>query len=324
MTLETVPPSSSSYSTAPATVLQRIVGGTSTATNSTTPPPPQELRLLFLGCESQPPYGPYEHTATLFLDLITRALETIGAPTYHVIIDVYHVSNHHFPPRDVLAEYHGFLLPGSFNSAYDSEPWIMELSKLIQEELVAKQRPTLGVCFGHQLYAHSFPDGGAIKCPAGPQAGRKISELTPMGQQWLHGKTCGPADLKIAGQLQLFYTHGDMVEKLPQHGHCLGGTKEVPIQAAIYLSAPDQKPMAITFQAHPEYASSRSLGLQGTLNPIMKAMNDRQDISDHELERATEDASKEFEAVEAHSIRTMITAGRLLGWFPTEDNQNAQ
>ena len=320
MTFGTVQPSSSSptYSTAPATVLQRIVEGTTKLSE------PQELRLLFLGCESQPPYGPYEHTATLFLDLITRALETMGAPTYHVTIDVYHVSKQHFPPRSAVAEYQGVILPGSFNSAYDSEPWIKELSTLIQEELVAKQRPTLGICFGHQLYAHSFPDGGAIKCPSGPQAGRKVSQLTSMGQQWLHGEILGTENLPTrTSALQLYYTHGDMVEKLPSQGHCLGGTKEVPIQAAIYLSSTDQKPIAITFQAHPEYASSKSLGLQGTLNPIMKAMNDRQDISDQELQHAAEDASLEFDAVEAHSIRTMITAGRLLGWFPTEDKQNS-
>lgn len=221
MTLETVQPSPSPYSTAPATILQRIVESTTSPETSTAP---QELRLLFLGCESQPPYGPYEHTATLFLDLICRALETTTTTMrYHVMIDVYHVSKHHFPPRDVLDDYQGVILPGSFNSAYDSEPWIIELSKLIQEELVAKQRPTLGVCFGHQLYAHSFPDGGAIKCPAGPQAGRKISKLTPMGQQWLHGNNSSSDNLMTTG-LQLYYTHGDMVEKLPPQGHCLGGS----------------------------------------------------------------------------------------------------
>jgi GMP synthase-like glutamine amidotransferase len=314
MVLEVMSPSS----TAPSTILQRTVGDEGAEVE-------RELRLLFLGCEAKPPYGPYKHTATLFMDLIVRALQEIGAPAYKVIIDVYHVSQNQFPPRTVYGDVDGIILPGSFNAAYDSEPWILELAKIIQEELVAKQRPTLGVCFGHQLYAHSFEAGGAIKCPAGPQAGRKVSELTSHGKRWLNttnstGTTKDSSTDDSTDEnsgLELFYSHGDMVEKLPPQGISLGGTKEVPVQAAIYFSATnDQKPIAITFQAHPEYASSKSLGLEGTLGPILKAMHDRQDITDEELERAGGDAIKEFEAVEKQSIQTMITTGRILGWFP--------
>jgi GMP synthase-like glutamine amidotransferase len=295
---------------APSTVLQRAVGEEGAEVE-------RELRLLFLGCEAKPPYGPYQHTATLFLDLIVRALQEIGATTYKVIIDVYHVSQNQFPPRTMYGDVDGIILPGSFSAAYDSEPWILGLAKIIQEELVAKQRPTLGVCFGHQLYAHSFDTGGASKCPAGPQAGRKVCQLTPHGKRWLNTTNHSDSADDNTG-LELFYSHGDMVEKLPPQGYSLGGTNEVPCQAAIYFSATNnQKPIAITFQAHPEYASSRSLGLEGTLSPIMKAMHDRQDITDEELERAGADAISEFEAVEKHSIQTMITAGRLLGWFPT-------
>lgn len=305
--MQVVEPSSSD---APSTVLQqRVVGGGSEVE--------RELRLLFLGCEAKPPYGPYKHTATLFLDLVTRALQELGAPNYNVIIDVYHVSQNQFPPRNVYGDYDGIILPGSFSAAYDSEAWILDLSKIIQEELVANQRPTLGVCFGHQLYAHSFEAGGAIKCPAGPQAGRKVSELTSHGKRWLYESSSSIDSSDYSSGLQLFYSHGDMVENLPPQGFSLGGTKEVPVQAAIYFSATDdQKPIAITFQAHPEYASSRSLGLDGTLNPILKAMHDRQDITGEELERSATDAAQQFEAVEQQSIRTMITAGRLLGWFP--------
>lgn len=299
---------------APATVLARIAGDNYDENVE------RELRLLFLGCEAKPPYGPYEHTARLFLDLIDRALQEIEAPVTRVILDVYHVSKNQFPPRSVYGDYDGIILPGSFNAAYDNEPWILELCKVIQEELVPNQRPTLGVCFGHQVYAHSFPDGGAIKCPAGSQAGRKVAELTPHGKKWLYNNnesnntTTDNHDLSCG--LQLYYTHGDMVEKLPSQGYVLSGTKEVPVQAAIYISD-ENKPTAITFQAHPEYASSMSLGLEGTLNPILQAMHDRQAISADEFKRAKQDALQEYETVERQSLQTMITAGRLLGWFPS-------
>ncbi|KAG7362708.1 class I glutamine amidotransferase-like protein [Nitzschia inconspicua] len=287
----------------PASTLQRTVGGKDDEVG-------QELRLLFLGCESQPPYGPYKHTASLFLDLIVLALEKIGATTHQVILDVYHVSSGQFPPRTAYTEYDGIILPGSFNSAYDTDPWILTLSKILQEEVVSKEIPTLGVCFGHQLYAHSIEGGCATKCPAGPQAGRKVSKLSPEGQKWL----------PTSEDLHLFYTHGDMVASLPPQGRLLGGNDDVPIQAAIYFSKKDEKkPIAITFQAHPEYASSRAMGLDRTLNQIMQAMNEREDISNDELEHAKSDAIEEFENVQKHSIESMVAVGRLLGWFPMDD-----
>jgi GMP synthase-like glutamine amidotransferase len=290
-------------SVSPAVTLQRSVAGEDVNVD-------RELRLLFLGCESKPPYGPYEHTAGLFLDLLILSLQTIGATGYRVILDVYHASSGHFPSRNFYGHYDGIILPGSFSSAYDAEPWIEELSKIIQEELVVKGIPTLGVCFGHQLYAHSFDEGSAIKCPAGPQAGRKVSSMSAHGRKWF----------PTMDGLQLFYTHGDMVQKLPPQGRILCGTEAVPVQAAIYFSNHDeQKPIAVTFQAHPEYASSTSLGLHRTLNEIMEAMNERQDISDQELQRAKADAREEFEAVQQHSLETIITVGRLLGWFPMDN-----
>jgi GMP synthase-like glutamine amidotransferase len=295
-----------SVATSPAVTLQSSVatGGEPDACVAD-----RELRLIFLGCESKPPYGPYEHTASLFLDLITLSLRTIGATNYRVILDVYHASSGHFPPRHSYADYDGIILPGSFSAAYDSDPWIEELTKIIQEELFAKDMPTLGVCFGHQLYAHSFDEGLAIKCPSGPQAGRKVSIMSVDGQKWL----------PTTRGFQLFYTHGDMVDKLPPHGRTLCGTDAVPIQAAIYFSKTDAlKPVAVTFQAHPEYASSRPLGLDRTLNAIMDAMHERQDITDEELRRAKDDAREEFDAVQLHSVESMISVGRLLGWFPMD------
>jgi GMP synthase-like glutamine amidotransferase len=295
--------SSSSYTT--PTILQRSIGGGDRSSSEE-----EELVLLFLGCEAKPPYGPYLHTATLFLDLISRALEEIKTHV-SLILKVYSVSQGNFPTTQEMEDCHGVILPGSFNSAYDDEPWITKLKDVIQIELVAKRRPTLGVCFGHQLYAHSFEQGGASKCPAGPQAGRKVSKLTPEGQTWLQ-----------QADLQLFYTHGDMVERLPPQGVALGGDDQVPIQAAIYHHSSleeetqQQPPIAITFQAHPEYASSKSLGFDQTLTTILNQMQERGDLTQEVRQQVQEDAEREFERVERHSLQTMITVGRLLGWFP--------
>jgi GMP synthase-like glutamine amidotransferase len=111
----------------------------------------------------------------------------------------------------------------------------------------------------------------------------------------------------------------DMGSSLPPQGQVLSGTDNVPIQAAIYCSKLDdqRKPIAVTFQAHPEYASSQSLGLDRTLNQILDSMYDRRDIvSNEELERIKADAREEFDMVQKHSIECMLVVGRILGWFP--------
>lgn len=124
--------------------------------------------------------------------------------------------------------------------------------------------------------------------------------------------------------LQLFYTHGDMVNKLPFCAVPLGGNENVPIQAAAYYSSkeeastsPDVRPIAITFQAHPEYASPE-LGLHKTLGSILGAMQKRGDFSCQEEGAFRQDAIDHYATVERDSINVMKTAGIRLGWFPKD------
>jgi GMP synthase-like glutamine amidotransferase len=384
----------------------------------------EELVLLFLGCEASPPYGPYLHTAGLFLDLLEAAAEKLlrtatttttltteqplrQRPSRHrplpldftsVVLRVYPVSLGVFPTPKDLYESDGVILPGSFHSAYDDETWIHQLMGLIQNELVANGIPALGVCFGHQIYAHSFGKrmkrsnnddnnnqdvqgaeeghrhhhldhgggGSAVKCPAGPQAGRRTSLLTNAGWKFLGRQpplkksgnvvedgiavpttsNCMGTDTTTTTtqHLDLFYTHGDMVEQLPPQGVSLGGNDKVKIQAAIYFSGPaptaadvsythasmrgganydppdiDNNPprvIAVTFQAHPEYASSRERGLEGTLHKIIREMARRGDITQQEGEEAQDDAALQYEHVREQSIAAVISACQLLGWFP--------
>jgi GMP synthase (glutamine-hydrolysing) len=56
------------------------------------------------------------------------------------------------PARDRLAECDGVVLSGSTAGAYEREsyPWMDDQMALVRE-LVEREIPTLGVCFGHQL-----------------------------------------------------------------------------------------------------------------------------------------------------------------------------
>ena len=288
------------------------------------------LRLAFFGCEVKGPYGPHKHTAELFCDLIAASYSKVLSEneTRNLELELFAASGDEFTLPSDLSTFDGVILPGSFSSAYQTDQeWILSLKEYIQGTLVAKTVPTLGVCFGHQLYAHSFEDGSARKCPSGPQAGRKTTALTPTGKAFFD-----LTDINAVSGLDLYYTHGDMVERLPPTGVSLGGNDPVPIQAAVYFSSPPQddaaallqandennKVIAVTFQAHPEFASAeeqlQSLGEQ-TFCKTVNLMRDNGDLSEQDHSVALSDAETSCKHVNQQSLDAMVAAGKLLGWF---------
>ena len=377
----------------------------------------KELNLLFLGCEEGNEYGPYDHTANLFLELICRAIENLKPKSkeleeketvvvFTVSITVYRVSQNDFPSSNDFNydSFDGIILPGSYDDAYnESKEWIHKLKDLIQTHIVPFQRPTLGVCFGHQILAHSYgttndsdngggSGGRAMKCPAGKQVGRKSFQLTDAGRailgcpssngddvskkiseqtkkkkrkldeidgdddkeekKELEGEEehvnddddpATPLDANNTDTIELYYTHGDMVESLPNCAISLGGNDFVPIQAAAYFATQQDAidftsnssissssssssrrcrcrrgPFAITLQAHPEYAcdTSRTLGLQRTFGSIINGMERRKELTSSKKDSIMDDAIQHYDKVQAHSIQVMTSIGHYLGWFP--------
>jgi len=309
--------------------------GTSDATSK------HSLRLCMLGCEDHPPYGPTESTAALFLEVICQAiflsssLSTTTADSSNNVVDfevsivIYRVQVQDYPTdAEEWDMFDGFLIPGSFSSAYETNDWIDKLKAVIQTEIFAKKRKTLAVCFGHQLYSHSFEGKGGLctPCPAGHQAGRRSSTVTEEGKQLLKYATFGDKDV------ELMYTHGDMVKMLPTCAVSLFGNDKVPIQAAAYFAdeqeaqrfrencASDESeqkvfpvPHAFTFQAHPEYSCED--GLEITFTNILTALGERNALPESELSDELRDTRKQFPALRKQSIGLMVNVGRSLGWF---------
>jgi hypothetical protein len=157
--------------------------------------------FAMLGCETKELYGPLSHTAQLFVDLLGMSARTIRnddvkdgtkVNEFFIRMHVYNTQEMEYPQDDSWDSYDGIIIPGSFSAAYDTDPWIERLKHVIQTKIVPYHRKTLGICFGHQVFAHSFThpsnqnnresgSSRAVPTPSGPRAGQFTMPLTPAG-----------------------------------------------------------------------------------------------------------------------------------------------
>ena len=184
------------------------------------------------------------------------------------------------------------------------------------------------------------PCGRAVSTPSGPRAGRFHMPLTPAGCALLRPKSILPNNMDNGSDVdtgtksdtvQLYFTHGDMVEHIPNCAVSLGGDNAVPIQAVAYFASSEDadpyrnprvaasmdpllpSPYAVTMQAHPEYSTSMDLGVNRTLFQCMDSM-ERRHRPDSDV-RSRDDAIQNFDRVQNDSIVAMAKIGQLFGWF---------
>jgi len=96
----------------------------------------------------------------------------------------------------------GCLVTGSRASVYWDEPWIAELESWVSEA-IDRGLPFLGVCFGHQLLAHSL--GGRVESMAEYEIGYRTVE---------HDGN-NPLLAGVDEEFTVFTTHSDHVAELP-------------------------------------------------------------------------------------------------------------
>jgi len=273
-----------------------------------------------------------------------------------ITITVYEAKQGIYPKSEMeWSSYDGILLPGSFSSAYENDEWIQKLKCVIQSEIHTKGRKTLAVCFGHQIFAHSFhitkhgddessnidnDSGGlATPCPRGLQVGWRGFTTE---SEWIKPQS----ESSSRECLSMLYTHGDMVHSLPKHcAVSLGGTDTVPIQAAAYFAhveecnekeseiqvskidgmqaktqAKMRQPYAFTFQGHPEYATD--IGIQ-TFTNILKNMEDNDKLEQEASMNARKDALESLQSVESDCVKLMKVVGDAFGWMDVDAKANA-
>ncbi|MBQ0719748.1 MAG: GMP synthase [Gammaproteobacteria bacterium] len=124
-----------------------------------------------------------------------------------------------------------YLITGSKAGVYDPLPWIHALQNWIVD-FHRQRAPIIGICFGHQIIAHSL--GG---CAAKSDKGWGLGVLNC--KQTLQGGE---------SSLRLIHSHQDQVLTLPPTAVRLAGCDFCP-NAALAIDN-----NVLTFQGHPEFS----------------------------------------------------------------------
>lgn len=144
---------------------------------------------------------------------------------------------------DSIDECDGWITSPARVSVTDAEQWIRDTESLVRE-LVERERPFAGVCFGHQLLASAL--GGRVeRAPGGWGVG--VKEYEVVSPQWW----MDPPRWSFA----LVASHEDQVVELPRGAELVARSSYCP-NAAFHVGA-----RAIAIQAHPEFPAELSARL---------------------------------------------------------------
>jgi GMP synthase-like glutamine amidotransferase len=147
-----------------------------------------------------------------YTELYPQVLGPVG-----IELRIYEVTRGELP--GAVDECDGWIVSGSRRSAYEDEGWIHAVGVFIRE-VVAAQRPLLGVCFGHQLIALSL-GGEVVPAEAGWGVGTKSFDVVA-GAPWLDPHV---------DRFRILMSHKDQVQRLPEGAEVLATATYCPVGA---------------------------------------------------------------------------------------------
>lgn len=193
------------------------------------------MRLGILQCDSVRSewLGEFGDYPDMFQSLLGRVDPAI---TFRV----YDLTRDQFPAT--ADECDAWLLTGSKWSVNDDDGWIRRAENLIVE-FRRRRRPTVGICFGHQLIASAL--GGRVDKAGGWGVG--VRSVQVLGRQ--------PWMVQPAETLALIVSHQDQVVELPPDATHLASN---PFCAYEMSQVGGHM---LTLQGHPEFAKGYSRAL---------------------------------------------------------------
>jgi GMP synthase-like glutamine amidotransferase len=153
--------------------------------------------------------------------------------------ETWSVVNGAFPPGPEAAD--GWLITGSRHGVYEDHAWIPPLETLIRD-IVATDRPLVGICFGHQIIAQAL-GGRADKFIGGWSVGPKVYDFAGRGPK------------------TVMAWHQDQVLEPPEGAVTLASSDFCKHAALLYPGK------AFTVQPHPEFDADFTLGLVDKRGP---------------------------------------------------------
>ena len=150
--------------------------------------------------------------------------------------DVFPVEEGVFPEQPL--DYDGLVITGSRHSVHDDLDWVRTLLHLIRE-VHRRERPLLGVCFGHQAIAHAL-GGEVAPNPKGWDIGIREVFLTPEARN--RAPLTG-----VSNPFRILESHQDVVTRLPRQALRLAGSDFSEHEMSLVCDS------TLSLQGHPEF-----------------------------------------------------------------------
>ena len=168
------------------------------------------------------------HIAGDYPELFSALLAPVG-----VEVVPYLVESGQLPAS--LDECDGWLCSPSRNSVYDDAPWIGDVEDLLRAA-IARERPFVGICFGHQLLAQAL--GGRVERAANGW-GVGVHDYDVVARV--------PAMTPPLERCALIASHEDQVVAVPSEARVIATSPHCPVAG---LAVSDR---VWTLQGHPEF-----------------------------------------------------------------------